>query len=462
MNPEIIHSNPIFDDVPEAQIEWMISKGEIKTYQPGEFIFRRGEAADHLLIIESGEFQVYFDQDGERRYAGDLVAGDVTGVLPYSRMKQAGGFGEAKVESVVFTLHRDHFQEMIHDHYELTSTFVHHMTNRVRTFAQIQLQNEKLMALGKLSAGLAHELNNPASAIVRSAQALQKHLQLVPDNFKKVLKMKATDEDIDVLNGLLFDKLSSKDLPRLSLMEKTELEDELADWLEDNGVEDGYDMTDNLVEFRFTEEDLELVLETVGADFLGPVVKWLDSNVGTERMVGEIEEAASRIAELVQSVKGYTHMDQANDMQKVDLHIGLDNTLTMLKHKVKQNKVEIVQEYAEKLNPVMGFPGELNQIFTNLIDNALDAMEEKGGQLKIKTWNDGKFVRLDIQDSGSGIPEDKLRKIFEPFYTTKEMGKGTGMGLDVVSKIVNKHKGVINVQSKPGKTVFELCFSASV
>lgn len=462
MEANFIKSNPIFDDVPESQIEWMLTEGEFIDYQPGDFLFQKGEIPDFLHIVVKGEFIVYFLQAGERRMFGEITSGEITGILPYSRMNDTAGYGEAKVKSSVFTLHKKHFPTMIHDHYELTSAFVHQMTNRVRSFTSLQLQDEKLMALGKLSAGLAHELNNPASAIVRSAQALQEHLRLIPEGFKQVIKIRASDQEIDAVNNLLFQKIDNAGNLQISLMEKTEKEDDIADWLEEHGVEDGYEIASNLIEYSMGEEDLDFVLDQVGEDDFPAVIQWIESNLNTEKMVDEIEEAASRIAELVQSVKGYTHMDQAKVEQEVDLHVGLNSTLTMLKHKIRQNQVEVIQEYAKDLNSIRGFPGELNQVFTNLIDNALDAMESKGGQLRIKTWNDNKFVRLNIQDTGTGISEEHLRRIFDPFYSTKEMGKGTGMGLDVVKKIMNKHKAVINVQSEPGNTVFELCFSVSV
>ncbi len=461
MTVDFIQSIPVFKDIPVPQIEWMLANGEVTEYKEGDILFQSGSPTDHLIIIESGEFRLSLSSNNEVRFVGELVPKMVTGVLPYSRMTHASGLAIAKEPSRILTLHRDKFPEMIREHYELTAALVHQMTDRARRFTTSQLQNEKLMSLGKLSAGLAHELNNPASAIVRSAQALQKHLQLVPESFKMVMTIDATEAQVDAVNDLLFNKIEQGE-KEMSLMERTELEDDLADWLEDHGVEDGYEIAGTLVGFSFTIEELEGVTEEIPETHFAGVIKWINDNLTTDKMVGEIAEAAARIAELVKSVKGYTHMDRAKDMQKFDIHPGLTSTLTMLKHKIKQNQIEVVKDFCQELNPVMGLPGEINQVFTNIIDNALDAMEKEGGTLTIRTWNDGNFARIDIQDSGPGIPEDILGRIFDPFFTTKEMGKGTGMGLDVVNKIVTKHKGMISAKSEPGKTVFELCFPKAV
>jgi len=460
MDIQFLQAIPDLADVPEDQLQWFLDAGELHHYEVGEYLFQKGTPTEHLHIIVSGEFRLSLPQKDGVQLMGDMVPGEITGVLPYSRMKAATGFGEAKVKSSVFCLHRSQFKAMIRDHYELTAAFVHKMTSRVRSFTSFQLQNEKLVSLGKLSAGLAHELNNPASAIVRSAKALQEHLQLVPENFKQVMKIQATEEQIDAVNQLLFSRIGSGTRPELSLMERTEAEDDMADWLEDHGFEDGYEVAEPMVDFGFTPDDFEVVTEQIPAEAFPAVIKWIDDNLTTDKMVGEIEEAASRIAELVQSVKGYTHMDRANAIQAVDLHPGLKSTLTMLGHKIKQNQVQIEQNFDPELNPVEGSPGELNQVFTNLIDNALDAMEGKGGTLSLWTRNDGPYVKLDIQDSGTGISEEDIKSIFDPFFTTKEMGKGTGMGLDLVQKIVTRHKGIIEVESEPGKTVFSVCFPA--
>lgn len=449
-----------FEDVPADQLEWLVRQSQCLNFDGGEFLFEKDQAADHFYVVLEGCFTIYFFQNGQKNVVSQMETGDLGGVLPYSRMTEARGYCQADEPSKVLALHRDHFPEMIRDHHELTSALVHQMTNRVRSFTRSRLQDEKLLSLGKLSAGLAHELNNPASAIVRSSQALTSHLKLLPGNFKRVIRIRMTDQEVDVVNDLLFRRIEEYEPGTLGLMERSDREDELTEWLEDHGFEDGMEIAENLVEFGFSMEDVECILEKTGPEHFPPVIAWVDNNLTTEKMVCEIAEASGRIAELVQSIKGYTHMDRAKDRQAVPVAEGIRSTLTMLAHKVKQNKVQVEEDFAADLRDLHGFPGEINQVWTNIIDNALDALEENGGTLKIRAFNDREFVRVQIEDNGPGIPEDDQSRVFDPFFTTKEMGKGTGMGLDIVQKIVLNHQGRVKVDSQPGKTVFDLCFPA--
>lgn len=446
--------------VPATELEWMARAGKEWDLAEGDFLFKRDQASDNLHILLEGKLRLYGLVNGSQREFGAMESGDITGVLPYSRMKIAGGFGQATEPCRVFSLHRDHFPEMIRENYSLTSAFVHKMTNRVRSFTALQQQNEKLMALGKLSAGLAHELNNPASAIVRSATNLKDHLKAIPEGFKKVIAVKMDGSEIDAVNEILFRNLDSGMVEGMSLMERSSCEDEVAEWLEDKGVEDGYEIAENLVDFGFSEEDLEELSSRVPDNHFVPIIHWINNNLITEKMVLEISEASQRIAELVGSVKSYTHMDQSLDKQDVDLAKGIRNTLRMLQHKLKKGPVKVVENFSAEAATVTGFPGELNQVWTNLIDNAIDAMEESAEKvLEIKSWRDKHGnTYVSIIDSGSGIPEDVLSRIFDPFYTTKEVGQGTGLGLDVVKKIIeDQHKGRIKVESRPGRTEFNIC-----
>lgn len=447
--------------VPTDQLNWLIENSEQITYDKGGEAFTPGQKADHLIIILEGKFNIKLYREGQVRQLGELIAGDITGLLPYSRMTSTSAKASALVTSKVLSLHKDKFPQMITSHFELTQAFVHVMTNRVRSFTTLQIQNEKLMSLGKLSAGLAHELNNPASAIVRSSQALREHLKGQPESFKKVVSIKMTNQQIDFVNDMLFAKIDNSASTELSLMERNDLEDELTDWLEDHGAQDTFEIVENLVEFGFSVADLESIKEHTGDDHLLPVVRWINNNLSTEKLVEEINEASERISELIKSIKSYSYMDQTKDRQEVEIHAGIRNTITMLKHKVKKGQIILIEDFAHELPTVKGFPGELNQVWTNILDNAIDALSEQESNtnptITIKTTLDGDFVRTYITDNGPGIPENMVNNIFDPFFTTKEMGKGTGLGLDVVMKIVRQHRGEVKVQSKPGKTTFEVC-----
>lgn len=454
-----ISAAPSLAGVPIEQIEWVVERGELIEYEAGELFFQRGDPIDRLIIVLEGSTSFKMEQNGQYKELGRLKKGDISGALPYSRAQSATATGTAVVDTKLFVLSKEHFRDLICECHEFTSVLVHEMTDRVRDFTRSQQQNEKLMALGKLSAGLAHELNNPAAAIVRSSESLQSHLGTVPDKFKKVMSLRVSSEEVDLVNDMLFSKIKQGIDKGESLMERTEREDELTDWLDDNGYGDCYALSETLAEYGFCATDLQHLRDELSQESFPPVVEWIDNVLTTEKMVGEIKEASNRISTLVNSVKSYSHMDRATDMEPTDVHEGIHNTLIILNHKFKKNKVEIVENLEEDLPRISAIPGELNQVWTNIMDNALDAMEEQdGGTLSIETVKHGGNVNVSITDSGPGIPEEIKGRIFEPFFTTKDVGKGTGLGLETVQKIIEKHNGSIKLESEPGKTKFEFCF----
>lgn len=450
-------------DVPDEQITWFLAQAEIRTYHEGDLVFTAGEPVDHLFILLRGVMRLFGVQNGQEREWLRYGAGTIFGVLPYSRMKSVNSSGQVRETATILLLHRDAFREMIRDHYELTQTLVAVMSSRIRDFTALQQQNEKLMSLGKLSAGLAHELNNPAAAIVRSSLELKKHLGLLPADFKAVMSIQMNEHDVDCINNHLFQRLDEYHKGNrhpLPLLERTAREDEMLDWFDDHNMNDGSELTELFIEFGFTMQDLDEVYEATGADHLKPVLRWLHNNLVTEHLVSDIQEASKRIGDLVQSVKSYTYMDKAQDKQSVPVHEGIRNTVTMLQHKFRKNGIQFLELFEDETATIQGYPGELNQVWTNLIDNALDAMETQQGtgKIEVKSWRDGEFLRVSVIDNGPGIPQEVINNIFDPFFTTKDIGKGTGMGLDVVRKIITHHRADIKVQSIPGRTEFQMCF----
>jgi len=454
---ERIASFSVLEGVPISQIEWIVERGELVEIPAGEQIFKRGDSIDRLLIMLDGLFSLKVQQAGQFKELAQIKTGDVSGALPYSRAQSATGHAFAVTDSKVFTLSVDHFYDLICECHEVTAVLVHLMTDRVRDFSRFQHQSEKLMALGKLSAGLAHELNNPAAAIVRSAESLEKHLGTVPDKLKKVISMEIVDDQIDFVNNLVFGKLSQGINKTESMIARADREDELTDWLEDNGYGDCYMLAETLADYRFDVADLDGLKEKMGEKEFPSMLTWVDNVLTTEKMVGEIKDASKRISTLVNSVKEYSHMDRSGDYEPTDIHIGLRTTLSILNHKVKKNQVTVEENWQTDMPKMAASPGELNQVWTNIIDNALDAMEEAGGTLTITTKTVGDNVRVNISDTGKGIPKDIQDRIFEPFFTTKDIGKGTGLGLETVQQIVENHNGTIKLQSQPGNTTFEIC-----
>jgi signal transduction histidine kinase len=450
--------NESLQNIDDKHLQFLVDHGEVRSYKKGDFIFKAGDPADELLYVLSGRFRLFFTQNGQTREVAMLTPFELTGLLPYSRMTHAQGSAECREDAELFAMHRKHFREMIVNHEQLAETLVHHMASRIRSFTKLRMQDEKLISLGKLSAGLAHELNNPASAMVRSSEELFKHLKLLPDSFKQVMKSNLDPDKVDQATDWLFTILDNE-RPSLTLMQRNDREDEISDLLEDYGVEDPYELAEECVDYGLCADDIKHLHQLTGEGDFNTVIHWVVNNLSTERMVEEIHTSAERISTLIGSIKEYSHMDRSQDRQDVDINAGLKSTITMLRHKAKNGQIQIEEEYCDSIPHISGLPGELNQVWTNIIDNALDAMEG-GGNLKIKTdWVEPN-VCIKISDTGSGIPEEIQSQIFDPFFTTKSVGKGTGLGLDIVNKIVARHTGRIDLKSKPGHTEFTITLPA--
>lgn len=454
--PSNLRNVSVLAEVPERELQWILDHGTLESYKEGDFLFKKGDPANHLYILMKGGLLFYIEQNGQRRDVGEATEGTITGLLPYSRLTTATGNGVVTKDIEVISIERKVIQEMIIQCPNLTTALVHHMTSRVREFTSSQQQIDKLASLGKLSAGLAHELNNPASAIVRSADVLKEHLGHVPERFKKVISMRLNEDSIDRVNHIASEKIAkgTQDLP---MMERSSREDDLLDWLEDHDIDFGEDWVEQLVDFNFSIEDLEKICEATGAQALGPSLGWLVNVLTTEKLVEEIKDASTRISDLVQSVKNYSYMDRSTDKQMADPTEGIRNTVRMLEHKARRNGVQIEEDFSQNIGEIFMFPSEMNQVWTNILDNALDALETSpDAKILIQTSKTGKTATISISDNGPGIPEDVQQHIFDPFYTTKEMGKGTGLGLDVVKRIVDRHGGRIELSSMPGKTEFKI------
>jgi signal transduction histidine kinase len=459
VTPEWLQSIESLKNVPAGQLQWLINNSRHAENETGELIFQKGDPVTGTYFIISGRVHLFITQNKGMHELSQLVAKDITGYLPFSRGLFSLASGKVVERAQIMMFPVEKMKELINSHFELTQALVHIMTSRVRDFTTLQQQNEKMMALGKLSAGLAHELNNPASAIVRGSISLKKHLQLSPGTFKKVISIKMNEKEVDDVNNKMFQVLARKEKPPLTLMQRTTLEDNLANCLEGHEVENSQELAENFIEFGFTCEDMDEFSTLIPSAHLSPVLNWINNNLVTEKMVNDIQDASQRISNLVISVKNFTQMDRDHDKEYTDIHSGLRNTLTMLSHRLKKGNIELVENYDASIPPVKAYVGELNQVWTNLIDNALDALEIKGqGRLEISTKNAGETVHVSVTDNGPGIEPEIKSRIFDPFFTTKDIGKGTGLGLDVVSRIVRQHRGSIEVDSQEGKTTFAVCF----
>ncbi len=445
--------------VPDEQLQWLIDHSITQQYNDGDYIFKRDEPLSGTYFLFSGKLRLYRWQNGVRTELVTMHEREITGFLPYSRGKVAFGDGVAVGPTVIMTLPVDQCPELIKTYYELTQALVSIMSNRVRESTALMQQNEKMMALGKLSAGLAHELNNPAASIVRNAASLKKHLQSQPDLFAKLVAVHMDVDRVGMVKAEITRILDRENTTRLSLRERSQLESDMAEWLDDHEIANPDEIAENLVSYGFSINDLGSICRHMTSEAATPVFEWIHDTLLSAKMVADIHDASQRIASLITSIKTFTHMDRGQDKQFTSVETGLHNTLTMLGHKLKECKVKVVEQYDPELPPINMLVGELNQVWTNLIDNALDAMESNGGgTLTIKTRKDRDYAEIVIADDGPGIPDEIQNQIFDPFFTTKAMGKGTGMGLEVVQRIIKQqHNGSIKVKSQPGHTEFIVC-----
>jgi signal transduction histidine kinase len=317
-----------------------------------------------------------------------------------------------------------------------------------------ETQHGKLISLGSMAAGLAHELNNPAAAIGRSAAEARGAFQEASEKAAELGGLSLTEEQRSFVAGLPRE-VGQRSGTTLDSLEVSDLEDELAMWMEDHGVEEGWEISPTLVGAGLDMAWLERLAERVPEEALGGVLGWLRATMVGSELLREIEDGSERISELVGAIKRYTHMDKATS-KKVDVHEGLNSTLIMLGHKLKKGDVEVVRDYEKDLPHVCGRAGELNQVWTNLIDNAIDAVDGKG-RITVRTASENGRVLVEVSDDGPGIPDAVRKRIFEPFYTTKDVGEGTGLGLDISYRVVvEDHKGDIRVLSEPGDTRFQV------
>jgi signal transduction histidine kinase len=447
---------PTFTDLPAAELEWMLRHAVLKEMNTGDYLFRKGEPADHMWVFLEGKLQILFEQNGQMVPALMQLPGSITGLLPFSQLKVAAANGIALQKTTVLAVHRKDFREMERECPELVRRLVMIMTSRIREFTKSQEQRDKLLSLSKLSAGLAHEFNNPVAAISRTTSELKKRVARLPDQMHELIKSQITPRQIESIMAVLREKAAGP--PRLySSLEGSEHEDALTNWMDDRQVEDSYLMAESLVKGGFEVEDLENLAAQVPPSALPPLLSWIESTLVTAQLVTEIEQASHRISELVDSVKIYTHMDQAADRQPVNPHQGIESTLTILHHKLSEKHIGVAREFMDNPPILMAYVSELNQVWTNLIDNAIDAMPD-GGTLGIKTEVEGHFFVVRIIDNGDGIAPEIMPKIFDPFFTTKPVGKGTGLGLDVVNRLLQNHQAIINARSEPGSTEFKVCF----
>jgi signal transduction histidine kinase len=452
-DPAALAAIPAFQDLPAEVLAWLLMHGELRRYAPGEVIVATGSPADRMLAVVAGAVQYTSKVAGQSEAKFRAETGQVSGVLPYSRLQVFGGQGIADGETTLYLLPRTTFTALEQVSPELVQRLVGIMNDRARDEVRAQERDDKLRALGKLSAGLSHELNNPAAAIGRAADALNKHLCNSPKLLKDLMLAGPPSEAMMGLKALAMENSEYRAAPQ-SALARADQEDDLADWLETQGVPDGYALATGLLDGGLTSEKLAPLLVQLPEAARAPALVWLEAHLTALRLTRDIREASQRISTLVSDVKTYSHMDRAGGREKLVVTTGLDSTLNIFAYALRQKNVRLTRHYAPDLPAVMGQAGSLNQVWTNLIDNALDALPEKGGELAVAVTQQNGGVCVSICDNGAGITPEVLAHMFEPFYTTKPPGEGSGQGLDIARRIVQAHGGRLEATSAPGRTDF--------
>jgi signal transduction histidine kinase len=438
---------------PRKELEWMVAHGELRELAPGDFVAEKDKPVDEMFVVLTGHVAFFADRGAGRHKVMEWRAGDVTGVLPYSRLKNAPGYSIAQEATTYLAIHRDDMIEMIRECHELTALLVHTMLDRARVFNVSDLHDEKMLSLGKLSAGLAHELNNPASAIERSAVLLDSRLSGAVEAAQAFGAAPLTPAQRTAADGIRGSCLAARVQGVRSPIAQSEHEEAIADWLDRHGVEPS--TLDALADTGVTIDALDAAARAIGAPSLNVVVRWAATSCSARHLTGEIQEAATRIATLVAAIKGFTHMDQASVAEPVEVARGLEDTIAVLRSKARGKSATVAVDIEPGLPRVRGFAGELNQIWSNLIDNALDALPA-GGRVDVRAVVERRQVVVRVIDDGPGIPDDILGRIFDPFFSTKPAGLGTGLGLDIVRRLVTHNDGEIAVESRPGRTEFRV------
>ena len=455
MNQELIRQQLIFSGLSEKDVDWLAQMAETIAVKKGEVLMAEGTPGDAIFLVLDGEFEVTKRAGNSEIVIAIRGVGEMFGEMSVLENRPRTASVRARVDSILAKVSKQVFEELLMTRPAATLSILRTVMNRLRNTEQMMRQNEKMASLGTLSAGLAHELNNPAAAARRSSAQLRDALAAW-QALTIALGARALDARQNEIVTTLRDEMTRRAAApaQLDPLARSDRESAMQTWLEDRAIEDAWDIAPVLVAFGWDAPDLEKLRAEFSAPQFGLVVRWLCVGCNIYALLAEVNMGAERISEIVKAVKSYAFLDQA-PIQQVDVHEGLENTLIILRSKLKQG-VTVTREYARDLPRIEAYGSELNQVWTNILDNAIDAMNG-AGEIKIKTFcKDEKCVVVEITDNGPGIPPEIQSRIFDPFFTTKPPGVGTGLGLNITYNIIQKHRGQIRVASMPGETTFHI------
>ncbi len=443
---------PLFSDLPDEDLDRLCQMVTEVRLQAGEELFAEGGPGNRAFVIQEGEIEILKSSGGRNVLLALRKSGEVIGEMSLLESAPRFASGRARTDSLLLAIGHEELNNLLNTSPSAARALLHTITARLRSTELVLRQSEKMAQLGTLTAGIAHELNNPASAAGRGAEQLKTIFAQYQQASQELYRMRFSPTQMEAINSL--DKLARSRAAKpaeVNTLTRSDREEEAENWLEGLGVDEPWNYAPVLVNLGYPEADIQAMLEEFKGEQLAALLNWLESTLSTYTLLEEISHGAGRIGEIVKSLKTYVYLDQA-PVQEVDIHEGLDNTLVMLRSKLKTG-INVHREYTQDLPRIQAYGSELNQVWTNLIDNAIDAMEGNG-DLILHTKREGDSVIVEVQDSGPGIPEEIQSKLFSPFFTTKPVGKGTGLGLNISYKIIQKHAGEIKIYSRPGKTCF--------
>jgi signal transduction histidine kinase len=448
----------LFEKLTEEQLDWLCRTGHVEHYEPGPVYAEGDPATCFYVLLEGGVVmsrRVGADDVEVTRTASPGVYAGAFNAYLGDRMPQAyNGSLRVTAPTRFFVLDATDFAWMMNEWFPMAVHMLEGLIFGTKNTQQAIGQRERLLALGSLSAGLTHELNNPAAAAVRATSALRERVAGMRSKLRMIAAGPYDRAALEALVQLQEDAAERvSKAPTLSPIEATDREDAIGDWLESHGISGGWEIAANFVQAGLDIDWLEQVAATVGGQTCEGAMRWLNYTVETELLMNEIEDSTNRISVLVGAAKQYSQLDRA-PYRVIDVHELLDSTLLMLGRKL--DGITVVKDYDRSLPQIPVYAAELNQVWTNLIDNAVQAM---GGQgtLTVRTGLDRDQLLVEIGDTGPGVPPEIRERIFEPFFTTKPVGEGTGLGLDISWRvIVNKHHGDLQVESMPGDTRFRV------
>jgi signal transduction histidine kinase len=462
LSPAELRTLFLFEKLSDDQLNWLSENGYYQAWSAGQPVYSEGDPATCFFVLLSGTLsmhrrventEVETGRTNQRGVYSGATQSFVKGMaeLPY------WGSVRAVTDCEFWLIDATKFGEKFREWFPMATHLLEGLTQGFRSSQAIIGQRERLLSLGRLSAGLTHELNNPATAAVRATAALRENVSKIR---RKLAHLATADVDPKALMALT--ELQEAAVEKMAKAEKltpvqvSEAEDEITDWLDDHGIDDAWDLAPPLVAAGVDTDWLEEVVRTLPPAALADGLHWVTYALGIEQLMGEIEDSTARISHLVAAARQYSQMDRAPH-QDIDVRDGLKSTLIMLSHKINEHgNITVVKDFDEALPMIPAHPAELNQVWTNLIDNAIHAMPD-GGTLTVRTSREDGWVLVEICDTGTGIPEQMQQKIFEPFFTTKPVGEGTGLGLDISYRVITqRHGGDLRVKSRPGDTRFQV------